>query len=91
MAQKESDEIEPEIRELAEEITRYLGDRHLVADTIEGITRWWILQQRLSEAKRRVALAMEYLSAKGLVSVRKLPNGELLYSSAPPESDESSR
>lgn len=69
-----------EIEDLAGEITRYLQDHDGVADTLEGVTHWWILRQRLQEEQHKVQQAMDYLCAKGLVSARQLPDGEILYS-----------
>lgn len=69
-----------EIKDLAQEITRYLQEHEGVADTLEGVTHWWILRQRLHEEKDRVQQAMDYLCAKGIVSARTLPDGEVLYS-----------
>ena len=73
-------EVESGIQELADEISRYLGEREFVADTIEGISQWWILRQRLHEERRRVEQAMNYLCAQGRVATRTLPNGAVLYS-----------
>lgn len=80
MVQNDSNELQAEVRELAEEIATYLRERPQVADTVEGIARWWIMRQRLQESERRVALAMEYLCDQGVVNARQLPDGELLYS-----------
>lgn len=71
-----------DIKALADEIASYLRERGQVADTLEGIARWWIMRQRLQEGQRKVALAMDYLCAQGLVTIRKLPDGAVLYTSS---------
>ena len=78
--QPNSDEIPQDVQLLADEINRYLHEREFVADTLEGISKWWILRQRLQEEHRRVEQAMEYLCAKGVVETRVLPDGVVLYS-----------
>jgi hypothetical protein len=89
MAQQDNHNLlDPEIKKLAEEIADYLSERDSAADTIDGITRWWLLQQRLIEARRRVVLAMNYLYEKGLVTARTLPDGETLYASIRKNSSE---
>jgi FAD/FMN-containing dehydrogenase len=81
MAQLDTTHSNADIKELAHEIERYLRERGQAADTIEGITRWWLMRQRLQEAQKNVAQAMEFLSIQGLVKIRKLPDGAVLYTS----------
>lgn len=82
MTQIDINENQADIKALAEEIAAYLHDREQVADTLEGIARWWIMRQRLQEGQRKVAQAMDYLCAQGLVTTRKLPDGVVLYTSS---------
>ncbi len=79
MAQLDTARTHIDIKELAYEIERYLQERGQVADTIEGITYWWLMRQRLQEAQTNVAQAMALLSNQGLVKIRKLPDGAVLY------------
>lgn len=69
-----------EIEDLAAEITRYLQEHDGAADTLAGVTQWWILRQRLQEERQKVQEAMDYLCAKGVVKAQALPDGEILYS-----------
>lgn len=75
---KQKDE---DINELADEITRYLQSREHMADTIEGIAKWWMLRLRLQEETARVEKAINVLHDKGLIQKRVLPDGTVLYSS----------
>ena len=84
---KLNDEEEPDIQSLAEEIARYLQGREQVADTLDGILQWWILRQRLHEERRRVERAMAYLHQQGMISIRPLPDGRLLYVGRLPAAD----
>jgi hypothetical protein len=49
------------------------------ADTLEGITRWWITGQRLTEAEEDVREAIEFLCHRGFVQTRTLADGTVLY------------
>lgn len=84
---KANDEADPDIQSLAGEIACYLQGREQVADTLEGIVQWWILQQRLHEAHRKVERAMAYLHQQGMISMRTLPDGRTLYIGRPPAPD----
>ena len=75
----ENAEDDQEVLRVANEIARYLRERNQVADTLEGIARWWLLKQRLQEEMQRVEKAIQYLCAQGLVSQRTLPDGTVLY------------
>lgn len=81
MANIDSNDNQADIKALADEIAAYLRGREQVADTLEGIARWWIMRQRLQEGQRKVAKAMEYLCEQGVVTTRKLPDGVVLYTS----------
>ncbi len=72
--------VSEDVAELASEITRYLQNHYCVADTLEGISQWWILRQRLQEERSRVEQAMEYLCTQGIVETHRLPDGAILYS-----------
>lgn len=52
------------------------------ADTLEGVTRWWITRQRLSEAEEKVREAVDWLHREGLIQKRVLADGTVLYSPA---------
>lgn len=82
MANIDTNDNQAEIKALADEIAAYLREREQVADTLEGIARWWIMRQRLHEGERKVSQAMDYLCAQGLVEMRKLPDGRVLYTSS---------
>jgi hypothetical protein len=68
-----------EVKHIAEAITRYMNGQGRSADTLEGITRWWITGQRLIEAEEDVREAIESLCHRGLVQRRTLADGTVLY------------
>ena len=52
---------------LAEEIIRYLENRPDAADTVEGISRWWLMKQRFQNSIAQVEKALEYLEHQNLI------------------------
>ena len=52
---------------LAGEIERYLSCHPEAADSVQGIVRWWLTQQRLEVAVNAVTGALELLEKNGVV------------------------
>ena len=71
-----------EVQKIADEIARYMKNHASGADTLEGVTRWWIARQRLSEAEEKVREAVELLCDQGVIQKRILADGTILYSPA---------
>ena len=68
-----------EVKRIAGEIARYIKEHKHGADTLEGITRWWIARQRLSEAEAKVREALESLCEQQVIRKRILADGTVLY------------
>jgi Fe2+ or Zn2+ uptake regulation protein len=79
MASKESN--------VANQILKYLQTRPQASDTLEGIARWWIQNQRLSESVEVVQQALESLKHDGMIEQQKLPDGRVVYSAREPEEE----
>jgi hypothetical protein len=60
------------------EILQYLLQNPQGADTVEGITEWWLLQQRIIEAVSMVEGALRELVERRLVTAKTI-NGRVLY------------
>jgi len=73
-----------QVQKIADEIARYMKDHAHGADTLEGIARWWLTKQRLSETEDKVKEAVDSLHSRGLIEKRVLPDGTILYSPAKP-------
>lgn len=71
-----------QLEKVAEEIMRYLQQHQFAADTLEGISHWWITRQRIEEDKQRVLAAVEYLLERKQLHCRQLADGSVLYSGA---------
>lgn len=65
---------------LAQEILSYLRLHPQAGDTLEGIARWWVTCQRLSESVEEVQHALEELKARGNVAEYRAPDGRTMYS-----------
>lgn len=68
-----------DIHLVAKEIEYYLANHPHAADSIEGIVKWWLPQQRYVDAHDKIAKALEYLIAQGVVKKIDIP-GSILYS-----------
>jgi hypothetical protein len=64
---------------LAQQILDYLQDQPEAGDTLEGIARWWVLRQRLSESSVIIGRAVEALKRKGYLEEHKTPDGRIMY------------
>jgi Fe2+ or Zn2+ uptake regulation protein len=61
------------------QILKYLEANPQAGDTLEGIARWWLLQQQVNDSVNAIHQALEQLKTKGFVEERKAPNGQTIY------------
>ena len=54
-------------RDISEEILEYLRKHPEASDTLEGITEWWLLSQRINYEMKRVKAAILKLVKQGWV------------------------
>lgn len=66
--------------EIQAAVLGYIGAHPNAADTLDGIARWWLPQQRYVTAQARIQAALERLVADGSLQLRRLPDGTALYS-----------
>jgi DNA-binding PadR family transcriptional regulator len=66
-------------REIEHAVLAYLERHPQAADTLDGIVRWWLPQQRYSIAQARIEAALRRLESQGLIRQRRLPTGDSLY------------
>ena len=67
---------------VAREIRQYLEHYPEAADTLEGIARWWLTQQRFQQARDTVQQALDQLVAEGVVEKYITAEGKTVYSNA---------
>jgi hypothetical protein len=82
MQDHQIDEIE--IMRIANEIRRYLGNHPQGVDTIDGITKWWLPQQRIEESSLLVQQALDYLVSESRIERTTNLDGKYLYFDANP-------
>lgn len=62
-----------------EDILAYLREHPDSGDTVEGISKWWLLRQRVDESVDVVSLVLEGLRKRGLVQSRKTTDGQTVF------------
>ena len=70
-----------DIRYIAKEIEKYLNDHPKAADTIEGITEWWLIRQGFEVSIEMVQKALAYLVSTSVVVIKTNLSGKKVYSS----------
>ncbi len=66
-------------RPIANEILAYLVKHPEAQDTLEGITEWWLLEQRIRYAVAEVDGALNNLVVGGLLVTRQCADGRTYY------------
>lgn len=66
-------------KKLARQIVAYLRNHPFSGDTLEGVSRWWLKQQRLTESVSEVHQALVRLGNEGLIYERATPDGRTLF------------
>ena len=74
-----------DIERISEEIQLYLLQHPNAADTLEGITKWWLTRQRYEEATHVVKKALEDLIAQGLIVQTTNSDDQRIYRKAKEE------
>lgn len=77
--------------EVADAVLSYLRRHPQAADTLLGITRWWLPQQRYEREHGRIEAVLKVLAERGQLQVRKLPDGTALYTLGPPPAESDSK
>ena len=75
-----------EVEGIALDLERYVSGHPAAADTVEGIARWWLTRQ-LQPPLSQVEIALDWLVRRGVLTRRRLPDGNCLYARAAPASD----
>ncbi len=67
------------IASTAEAIRRYLAQRPNASETVEGVAKWWLTQQRYDDSVMLVQRALDFLESQGEVVKMELQGGKVLY------------
>ncbi len=65
--------------EISKQILNYLKKNPASADTLEGITDWWLKSESVDQAVDKVAQALEVLIKAGSIKKVKSENGKIVY------------
>ncbi len=65
--------------ELAKEIMDYLSKNPDAADTLEAVTEWWLLEQKIEYESSKVKEALDELEENGLVKKIKGVDSRIYY------------
>ena len=60
-------------------ILEHLRQNPHAGDTLEGITRWWLLSQQVTHSVAAVKEALEQLKSDGLIVEREVGSGRPVY------------
>jgi hypothetical protein len=71
--------VESPGRPIADDILTYLIEHPEAQDTLEGITEWWLLEQRIRYAVTEVDGALRNLVADDLLVTRQCADGRTYY------------
>ena len=66
-------------KKMAQEIMAYLRENPCAGDSVEGISRWWLTRERITQSINTVQQALEHLSSVGLVYERRMADGRKVY------------
>lgn len=69
-----------DVSEIAKEILDYLAAHPDAQDTVEGIVKWWLLEQRIKRETARVKEALAELVGKGLLLEKQGQDRHTSYS-----------
>jgi Fe2+ or Zn2+ uptake regulation protein len=68
-----------EVEVLEKRILDHLVENPRAGDTVEGITRWWLLQQNIVQAIAQVQAALDHLVKQNAVTKHQGPDGRTYY------------
>jgi hypothetical protein len=69
----------PRNKDISQEILEYLRKHPDASDTLEGITEWWLLNQRITDEVIKVKEAVSTLVGQGCLVKIKGTNSRIRY------------
>ena len=69
-----------DVEHIAEYIVSYLNNHPNAADTVEGITEWWLLRQQIEISSALVQEALDYLVSESVVKINVNLSANKVYS-----------
>lgn len=75
-----------QVQALMEAIDSYLEAHPEAADTVEGVTTWWLAGLGSGLPRSSISMALAELEARGRIRTTRLASGALIYSRVAPGS-----
>ena len=72
---------EIKVMQVAQELQHYLQEHPYAADTVEGVTQWWLFSHDVEVSHTLVKKALDLLISTSIVSMKKTRSGDAIYSS----------
>jgi Fe2+ or Zn2+ uptake regulation protein len=69
----------PSQHALVDAILEYLVNHPQAADSVDGVTRWWLARNGSAPVRAEVERALATLVERGLLRRVELPDGTVLY------------
>lgn len=66
-------------KNVSQQILRYLLRHPNARDTVEGISEWWILEEKIIQRYSEVQQALTKLVGQGFVLEKRIPNAGVFY------------
>jgi hypothetical protein len=79
--EKMSEFSDSDVQQTADQIECYLKNHPNAADTIEGITKWWLPGLEIEVSSLIVQQALNYLDSKSVIKSNANLGGNIVYSS----------
>ena len=79
-----ADEAQPDVEELVSRLQAYLDAHPKAADTLEGISRWWLGASATRISPDDVLQALQELQRRGVIEVHTVPGGAKVYAQIRP-------
>jgi hypothetical protein len=73
----------PAKKDISQEILEYLRKHPEASDTLEGITEWWVLSQRIQDDVKKVQEAVSILVGQGWLVEIKGSDSRIRYRFSP--------
>lgn len=72
-------DYEESVQRISEEIQQYLQDHPNAADTLQGITKWWLANAPVPMPVDHVEKALEWLICHQIIAKGSLPDGGAVF------------
>lgn len=69
-----------EVEVLVQAIIQYLQSYPNAADTVDGVTNWWLAGVGIHFHRSKIIQALALLERHGMLKTQVLPSGGLIYS-----------